>query len=51
MNADVTDAAYRLARLFDQPGALAVLGEGLRRSCITGCCRVSMGRPSGRWAP
>ncbi|MEF3218254.1 AraC family transcriptional regulator [Klebsiella quasipneumoniae subsp. quasipneumoniae] len=31
MNADVTDAAYRLARLFDQPGALAVLGEGLRR--------------------
>ncbi len=26
MNADVTDAAYRLARLFDQPGALAVLG-------------------------
>lgn len=27
MNADVTDAAYRLARLFDQPGALAVLGK------------------------
>ncbi|EMR5621105.1 AraC family transcriptional regulator [Salmonella enterica] len=31
MNSDVTDAAYRLARLFEQPGAMAVLGEGLRR--------------------
>lgn len=31
MNADVTDAAYRLARLFEQPGAMAALGEGLRR--------------------
>lgn len=51
MNADVTDAAYRLARLFDQPGALAVLGKVCGGSYITGCCRVSMGRPSGRWAP
>ncbi|EDS4738474.1 AraC family transcriptional regulator [Salmonella enterica subsp. enterica serovar Oranienburg] len=31
MNSDVTDAAYRLARLFEQPGAMAVLREGLRR--------------------
>lgn len=31
MNADVTDAAYRLARLFEQPAAMAVLGDGLRR--------------------
>ncbi len=31
MNDDVTDAAYRLARLFEQPGGMAVLGEGLRR--------------------
>lgn len=31
MNAGVADAAYRLARLFDDPPALAVLGEGLRR--------------------
>ncbi|MFO3904675.1 AraC family transcriptional regulator [Enterobacter hormaechei] len=31
MNAEVTDAACRLARLFDHPHALAVLGEGLRR--------------------
>nr|VUD24181.1 probable AraC-family trancriptional regulatory protein [Salmonella sp. NCTC 7297] len=31
MNGEVTDAAYRLARLFEQPGVMAVLGEGLRR--------------------
>ena len=31
MNAEVTDAAGRLARLFEHPPALAVLGEGLRR--------------------
>lgn len=31
MNAEVTDAACRLARLFAHPPALAVLGEGLRR--------------------
>lgn len=31
MNADVTDAAYRLARLFEHPAAMAILGEGLRR--------------------
>ncbi|MDU4843618.1 MAG: AraC family transcriptional regulator [Leclercia adecarboxylata] len=31
MNAEVTDAAYRLARLFEHQHALAALGEGLRR--------------------
>lgn len=31
INADVADAAYRLARLLDQPEALTVLGAGLMR--------------------
>ncbi|WP_333849443.1 AraC family transcriptional regulator [Leclercia sp.] len=31
MNAEVTDAAYRLTRLVEHPQVLAVLGEGLRR--------------------
>ncbi|MGE0970526.1 AraC family transcriptional regulator [Klebsiella sp. WOUb02] len=31
MNAEVTDAAYRLARLFERQEALTVLGDGLRR--------------------
>ncbi len=31
MSVEVTDAAYRLARLFEQPEAMAILGEGLRR--------------------
>jgi AraC-like DNA-binding protein len=31
IDADVTDAAYRLARLFDEPEVLAALGPGLLR--------------------
>ncbi|MVT02645.1 AraC family transcriptional regulator [Enterobacter sp. 10-1] len=31
INAEVTDAAYRLARLFEQREAMAILGDGLRR--------------------
>ncbi|HFZ8993345.1 TPA: AraC family transcriptional regulator N-terminal domain-containing protein [Citrobacter freundii] len=31
LNNEVTEAAYRLAKLFTQPEAMAVLGEGLRR--------------------
>ncbi|TCV96810.1 AraC family transcriptional regulator [Biostraticola tofi] len=31
MDADVMDVAYRLARLFEQPAALKILGEGLLR--------------------
>ncbi|MGK3472439.1 hypothetical protein ACSLOS_31050, partial [Klebsiella pneumoniae] len=40
MNADVTDAAYRLARLFDQPGAMAgdiLLDFGSCRSMPFAC--------------
>lgn len=31
INAEVTEAAYRLARLFEQQEAMAILGDGLRR--------------------
>lgn len=31
INADVTDAVYRLVRLFEQPEVLPILGDGLRR--------------------
>lgn len=31
INAEMTGAAYRLAKLFEQPEAMAVLGDGLRR--------------------